>query len=358
MILIENSSISSDFRNLRNEIYVFSKDKNGILLPINKYIRNSFDLIENTIINQKYFFEKVNSSRNEFILEFSSNYINIELSFNDLTNYSNPEIFGGFKQYIISIESNNSDDYYFNIIINPINQTNKENSLKEANIVIKYYEKGKANIDYIINKDFRLEKNNNTKKHFDYSLIINNNYEFEKQSNDFNYSYYLRLIKNKSILFNEELNTIALISSNLSYINECDKIDQKLYYYLNNLENNEKYIALFFIKVENEEEEKFYSLIYEFIIEKEKENEKEAEKEEEKNTKNNSMIILIIIIVLIVVFFLFFIIWKKRRINSRNIEDQINDINLSSGINDDGLINNKELSDRKKSDGGYINVNI
>jgi len=203
-----------------------------------------------------------------------------------------------------------------------------------------------------------LEKNNNTEKHFDYSLIINNNYEFEKQSNDFNYSYYLRLIKNKSILFNEELNTIALISSNLSYINECDKIDQKLYYYLNNLENNEKYIALFFIKVENEEEEKFYSLIYEFIIEKEKENEKEAEKEEEKNTKNNSMIILIIIIVLIVVFFLFFIIWKKRRINSRNIEDQINDINLSSGINDDGLINNKELSDRKKSDGGYINVNI
>ena len=57
MILIENTS-PFDFKNLRNDIYVFSKDKNIILLPINKYIRNSFNLLDNENINQKYFFLK------------------------------------------------------------------------------------------------------------------------------------------------------------------------------------------------------------------------------------------------------------------------------------------------------------
>ena len=42
MIIIENIT-SFDFKNLGNEIYVFSKDPDKILLPINKYIRNSFN---------------------------------------------------------------------------------------------------------------------------------------------------------------------------------------------------------------------------------------------------------------------------------------------------------------------------
>ena len=46
MIIIDNIT-SFDFINLRNDIYVFSKDENKILLPINKYIRNSFNLLEN-----------------------------------------------------------------------------------------------------------------------------------------------------------------------------------------------------------------------------------------------------------------------------------------------------------------------
>ena len=54
MIIIENIN-SSDLYNLKNDIYVISKDEDKILLPINKYIRNSFNLLENNI-NQKYFF--------------------------------------------------------------------------------------------------------------------------------------------------------------------------------------------------------------------------------------------------------------------------------------------------------------
>jgi len=143
MIIIENNITSFNFKNLRNDIYVFSKDENYILLPINKYIRNSFDLIENENIIQKYFFEKENITNNKFILEFSSNYKNIELAFNNKTTNSTPKIIGGFIRYNLSIESNDSNDYYFKIIIKPINQLNLEKSLKEVNIIIKYYIEGK-----------------------------------------------------------------------------------------------------------------------------------------------------------------------------------------------------------------------
>jgi len=44
MIIIENNN-PFDFKNLRNDIYVFSKDENKIILPINKYIRNSYNLL-------------------------------------------------------------------------------------------------------------------------------------------------------------------------------------------------------------------------------------------------------------------------------------------------------------------------
>jgi len=56
MIIIENIN-SSDLYNLKNDIYVISKDEDKILLPINKYIRNSFNLLENNI-NQNIFLKK------------------------------------------------------------------------------------------------------------------------------------------------------------------------------------------------------------------------------------------------------------------------------------------------------------
>ena len=103
MIIIDNIT-SFDFINLRNDIYVFSKDENKILLPINKYIRNSFNLLENRNIIQKYFFEKENITNNKFILEFSSNYKNIELVFSNLIEKSDPKIMGGFRQYVLLIQ--------------------------------------------------------------------------------------------------------------------------------------------------------------------------------------------------------------------------------------------------------------
>ena len=109
-----------------------------ILIFINKYIRNSFNLLENNI-NQKYFFEKENITNNEFILEFSSNYEHIDLTFKNLIEKNKKKI-GGFEQYVLS---NNSNDFYFNIEIKQTNKLNLERPLKEVNIIIKYYNKEK-----------------------------------------------------------------------------------------------------------------------------------------------------------------------------------------------------------------------
>ena len=352
VIIIENITSNNSI----NDIYVFSKDKNYILLPINKYIRNSFNLIKNENIIQTYFFEKEKiNNNNKFILEFSSNYENIELEFNNKITNNTPIIIGGFKKYVLSIDSNNSNDFYFNIIIKPINQTNSEKSLKEVNIIIKYYnEEKEIKTDYICKKTFRFDViKNNTENYSDYNLIINNKYEM----NDINYTYYLRLIKKDNVLDNEELNTTALISSNFSYINKFNSSETK--FYLNNLEYNETYIALFFIKVENinEGEEKYYSMLYEFNTANPKNEDENEEKSgnEEYPGINSGIIILIIIIVLIPAFFLFFIIWRKIRIKSGNLENKVNDTNFSSGLNED-LNDNKELSDNVKDSGSYINA--
>jgi len=305
MIVIKNNN-PFDFETFRNYIYVFSKNKNMILLPINKYIRNSFHLLENKTIIQKYFFEKENINSNKFILEFSSNYEsqNIELAFNNKTTNSTPKIIGGFKQYILLINSTNFNDYYFNVVIKPSNKLNEEKSLKEVNIVIKYYnETKKENTGYICNKDFKLKKINNTDKTIDYKLIINNVYENINSSNNLNYICYLRLIKSNNVLNNEELNTIALIKSKLLYIGKFNIIEpcKEFYFNLSNLNNNEDYIVSIFIKIENvneeeEEEEQYYSLIYHI--------------NRVRKEKDNFLIIVIsiIIVVFIIVFILFLII--------------------------------------------------
>ena len=72
---------------------------------------------------------------------------------------------------------------------------------------------------------------------------------------------------------------------------------------------------------------------------------------------NHPYIIIILIIVLISAFILFFIIYRKMRIKSRNIEEQINDINQLSELNED-LINKKESLDNKSNDGNYLNYSL
>ena len=354
MIIIENIT-SFDFKNLGNEIYVFSKDPDKILLPINKYIRNSFNLLKNKNINQKYFFERENiTTNNEFILEFSSNYENILLVFNNFTTNSTLEITEGFKQYVLSINSTNSSDYYFNVFIMASNKLDLDKALKEVNIIIKYYNKEnklyKINSKYIYN-NFTLNTTNIKKEYSDYNLILNKNNKINNYSEGIYFIYYLRLIKKSNILDNEELNTTALVSSNLLYIDKINTtgIDNELSFNLSNLENNEKYIASVFIKIENvkEEEERYYSIIYEF-------NTKNIDNEDDTGY---IWILILIIILFLIIAFILILIWKKINFKSRSIKDKINEINFESGINKD-INNNQELEDNERESGNFLQVFI
>ena len=354
MIIIENIT-SFDFKNLGNEIYVFSKDPDKILLPINKYIRNSFNLLKNKNINQKYFFERENiTTNNEFILEFSSNYENILLVFNNFTTNSTLEITEGFKQYVLSINSTNSSDYYFNVFIMALNKLDLDKALKEVNIIIKYYNKEnklyKINSKYIYN-NFTLNTTNIKKEYSDYNLILNKNNKINNYSEGIYFIYYLRLIKKSNILDNEELNTTALVSSNLLYIDKINTtgIDNELSFNLSNLENNEKYIASVFIKIENvkEEEERYYSIIYEF-------NTKNIDNEDDTGY---IWILILIIILFLIIAFILILIWKKINFKSRSIKDKINEINFESGINKD-INNNQELEDNERESGNLLQVFI
>ena len=344
---------SFDFKNLEYEIYVFPKDKNFILLPINKYIRYSFNLLENKNIFQKYFFEKEKIKNKEFILEFSSNYDNIELIFNDLTNYNILKIIGGFKKYILSIDSDNSNDFFFNVVIKPIYELNEGKYLEEVNIIIKYYnnESTIINTDYICNKTFKLESKNNRENNSDYNLIIKNqsiSNNFYNSSDILNFIYYLRLIKKKEILNNEQLNTIAPISSELLYVNKYSIADpnQEFSFNLTNLENNESYIASFFIKVENKSkgEETYYSMNYEYSTEL------KIEKNNSINNNSDSNFInMILIIIIIFILLISFIIWRKLKIKNANLENKVKAIEFSSGLNGDYIINKELIENRSDS---------
>ena len=231
-----------------------------------------------------------------------------------------------------------------------IRQTNEENTLKEVNIVIKYYnEDKKLDTDYICNKEFKLEKINNTEKTIDYKLIINNLHVYNNSSNNLNFIYYLRLIKKKNILINEELNTIAQITSKSLYVdkNNNNESCKEFYFNLNDLKIDEDYIAQLFIKIEkaNEEEEKYYTLTYEI-------------KQVAKEKKDDNTIFIIVIILIVVALFaaliLSFFIWHKMRLKNRRLEDKVNAISFSNGISEE-LNNNK---DSLKSNEEYENTFI
>ena len=316
-------------------------------MPINRYIRNSFNLLENkTTFIQKYFFEKENIISDKFVLEFSSNYENIELKFNNFTNFSTKTI-GGFKQYILSINSNSPNDYYFYVEIKSTNEQNLENYLKEVNIIIKYYNEEKnVDIGNICNKNLELEKVNKTDKISNYNLIIKNKDKTSNFPKDMNFIYYLRLIKKDNILKNEQLNTIALISSNLSYINKINIIEpiKEFSFNLNNLKNNEKYIASIFIKIENkvEEEEKYCSMIYEILEIK------------DYDIKLNIFIIIIAIVAFIIIVISFILIFFKMKNKNRSLQDKVNAISFSDGISEDLTINKDSIKDNEDYENSFI----
>ena len=347
IILIENRTrIEEDFKLGINSI---SKNKNGILLPFNKYIINSFDLLKENFIMQKYYFEIIKNDTNKYIIEYSSNY-NITIEFNKLIKITDSKIIGGITQYTIDFDKKiNSSQWIFTIKI----ESNKKGNLKNVNIILKYYRKENnvTELENFIEKTYELKsiinknkKGNNNK----FNLIIKNIHDMKNLSSKkkYNFYYFLSLIKKKNKLDNEILNTTAPVSSKLKFLNKYNTSDEneELSFILYNLEINEIYIASLFMKVEtnSNENEKYYSFTFEF-----------TPKKEENWFMENIIIIIIFvfIIIIIIIVILFFVICSKIKKKNEDLREKIRSISFSNGLAED--IENESNISNSKNDKDY-----
>jgi hypothetical protein len=301
------------------------------ILPANRYIRGSFNAQLTNENEQFYNFECNNKENKQYILEFSSNSLDIELNFNDNKNIKENISFGGVHKYYISPSKNKCS-----ISIAHINKKTKDKKipLDRINYILRLNEnKGDKN-ETFLEKDFTIDHLiDECDNYCDFKLTLKN--KNNKTITNGNYSYYFRLFSKDDIIDNEVLNTTAKIENNKDKL--ADKFEQLISYEPNgqislnftNLKVNKTYITtVFIIEKINNEEENYYSFLHEFTTNSKKKDRNENEK----------IIILSIIIsfcVIVVLVIVFIIIYEKLWKKNKDLSEKVLAISFSKGINDD-----------------------
>ena len=206
-------------------------------MPINQYIIETFDDINNTIRNKNQYYININQrGESQVLIELSPEYNDIELQFINKTNsseflYSEDHV-TGFKKY--RIKKSDTDNVYFNII-NP----NKRN----ANYFIRYYYTNqRSEYIFIFNENPQkeiIESNNenvSVSLTFDAIKII---YKEAYLNTTNKISFYISgLLYNKNDNSEELLNTTSILHEQI-----CLYENKTIYIY--KLENPEKFTLLF-----------------------------------------------------------------------------------------------------------------
>jgi len=344
-ILIDKNK-TSDINEFALEINAIPKNDNKTFLMENQYVQSSFNLTNRTSKTQEYFIEKSRVYNKTFYLEISSNYEDVYIEFNNKITPKYKNIFGGVKQYCLSISSNESNDFNFSVIANRSESKIIIDPRFRVNINLIYYiEERNISIENFLN-NFDLSKNDEFKEgKTEIELIINNK---AKEENNLTYFYYLRIINQKNIIPNETLNTIAPIYSEMEYLSEI-KFENGELKYKNIFEIEQSYSIFLLIKIvnesENEKDAKYYSVSLQF------------------DTKKGRMFYKIIIaisissaIAIIIILILFFFYRRKMNKKSKNFEDKVRAISFSEGIEKDLI--NKNGEEESKGDDEYENTFI
>ena len=199
------------------EINVIPKNDSSTFLTENKYSQCSFNLTNLTLEYQKFFIDKAAVNQKKFYLELSSNYKDAYVIFNNKTNIYNVKIFGGVKQYYLSIASNEISDYFFIVKVNK-GRTIKDLGFKVSVNLIYYLEDRKIDVEKFLGKFVTTyEKEEYSEIQNLIKLIIKTTSE-EENTNNLKFFYYIGYINKKNIIENEIINTIAPIFSNIEYL--------------------------------------------------------------------------------------------------------------------------------------------
>jgi len=339
------------YKNTNNNINDFNLDINVIpkndsktFLINNKYTQSYFNLLNKTSEIQKYYIDKENVGEDKFYLELSSNYEDVYIEFININIYSE-KIFGGVKQYCLSISNIEANNHFFTIKVNKSIEI-KEPSFRVSINLIYYFEDRKTDIENFINKfdisfnQYDFAADGNKKK---INIKIKNIQE--KNNSSITYFYYLRYINKKNLIENEIINTIAPIFSNVEYLMTSKDDNQELSYDII-CEIEQSYIASLLIKfIDDSENEKYYSIPLHF----------EANKNFIEKNKNEIVVIIFVfvIIIILVIFSFYFRRIKKKNIN---LEDKFKAISFSAGIDEDS--SNTSISEKSKGDDEYENTFI
>ena len=319
----ENNDLYTQFSveaivNSKNETYLF----------LNKYMRSSFNLLDNnTIYSKNFYITDKNWNKDIYTIVFSSNYKNIEIKFSDSIIIHDIKKDGNIEKYFISMQYlEDTLDNYCTVQLNKINK-----DFKNVNYIIKVY-KGKSDDIFKFKEKYFFNPINTTNdKEVNYSLVIKNEYTNNNINNNYYYNYYLRLYLKKDIIKDEVLNTIAYTNSKIMYYKIISTNDSniELSYILENLFYGEEYVVTLFIDVENKKENNHYYYSLSFDL---KTNDKESIKDKKKY-----IIIIISIafcVILIIIISIFILCVKKFKNKNKKLKEEVNAISFVTGIND------------------------
>ena len=343
-LIIVNNQMNS-ISNIPFDIYPISKDNPDSSLIINKYVSGLFNLTKNINKSQKYYINEYNeqNSNNNYIIEFSSNYKNIELSFNNSKiKYKYTTSDGIIQKYFVFINYTETNEAFFEVkLLNDINYTNdnNDNYLKEAYYILKYYSiMDQQEINKIFDISNELIPNNNNSETNSYILKIKNNNDNKNFNANYEFTYILNIYESTKILKNELINTIASIDSptfysNITFSNRPFKEKE---YFLKNIILNEEYETSIFIKIKstiNEDKQYYYSHVFNLSV------------KNKKKGKDYKLLIYLIIGVISLIVISFIALLIKYRIimkKNRNLEEQVINLSLSEKNED-----NEENKDDK-----------
>ena len=309
------------------DIFATSKNASQFSMPINTYISGSFDLTKGPIQMQRYYINDAqDSSSDEFIVEFSSNYINININFSDFITLNSSMNNGGIRKFLVNITKDYKENNYFDIIVNKTTQGMGDNYCLSANYIIRYYQSDVKWINYKTNLKAELQKNVD-----DYTITIRN----EAQGNIsgiYGITCIFNIYEKDTILLDESINTIALIQSKSQHreIKSYSEAFTNTSFNLSNIKDDEEYKGNVFIIFRNksyEDQISYYS--FEFNI-KNPDRSNPDNDDHEKRDRIIGLIFAIVFVLIIIAAIICIVKYRKMVKKNKTLEQRVNEISFSS----------------------------